>query len=152
GRPRRVLRGFSPKVDDALASADGDKALATFLSEIRMRKDAVEIAELHAVVASTRRGFEDVIRRLPQATSEREVEGVFGLRARVEGNDVGSGTIAAAGARACVLHYTRNNGRIEKGELLLLDAGVEGNALYTADITRTLPISGRFSPEQRAVY
>ena len=152
GRARRVLRGFSPKVDDALAPADGDKALATFLSELRMRKDAVEIAELRAVVASTRRGFEDVIRRLPHATSEREVEGVFGVRARVEGNDVGYGTIAAAGPRACVLHYTRNNGRIEKGELLLLDAGVEGNALYTADITRTLPISGRFSPEQRAVY
>ncbi|HET9622268.1 MAG TPA: M24 family metallopeptidase, partial [Kofleriaceae bacterium] len=68
------------------------------------------------------------------------------------GNDVGYGTIAAAGAHACTLHYTSNDGRIEDGELLLLDAGVENRALYTADITRVLPISGTFTPAQREVY
>ena len=68
------------------------------------------------------------------------------LRARVEGNDVGYGTIAASGPHACVLHWTHNNGEVRAGELLLLDAGVEGNSLYTADITRTLPVSGKFSP------
>jgi Xaa-Pro aminopeptidase len=51
-----------------------------------------------------------------------------------------------------VPHDPRNPGRIAGGDLLLLDAGVEGNALYTADITRTLPITGRFSPEQRTLY
>ncbi|MFN0061091.1 MAG: M24B family metallopeptidase, partial [Myxococcaceae bacterium] len=86
------------------------------------------------------------------ARSEREVEGVFNLRARVEGNDVGYGTIAAAGAHACTLHWTHNDGPVRRGQLLLLDAGVEGHTLYTADITRTLPVSGRFSREQREVY
>jgi Xaa-Pro aminopeptidase len=50
------------------------------------------------------------------------------------------------------LHWKHNDGDIRKGDLLLLDAGIEGNSLYTADITRTLPISGKFTREQRAVY
>jgi Xaa-Pro aminopeptidase len=80
------------------------------------------------------------------------VEGIFNLRARVEGNDVGYGTIAASGSHACVLHWTRNDGPLVPGDLLLLDAGVEGHTLYTADITRTLPLSGKFSKEQREIY
>jgi Xaa-Pro aminopeptidase len=68
------------------------------------------------------------------------------------GNVVGYGTIAASGPHACILHWTKNDGRLHKGTLLLLDAGVEGNSLYTADITRTLPISGTFSKEQRKIY
>jgi Xaa-Pro aminopeptidase len=134
------------------ASGERDKALAVSLSEMRLLKDAQEVKELSAAIASTFRGFEDVIAGLREAKTERTVEGVFGLRARVEGNDVGYGTIAASGAHACVLHWTRNDGPLKKGDLLLLDAGVEGNSLYTADITRTLPISGTFTKEQREIY
>jgi Xaa-Pro aminopeptidase len=162
-RPRRVLRGFSEGVDAALPKSDRDAELAQVLSEIRLVKDGLEIEELKKVVASTKRGFEDVVRSLrrgplapagkPQgARTEREIEGVFYLRARAEGNDVGYGTIAASGANACILHWTRNDARLRKGELLLLDAGVEGTQLYTADVTRTVPISGKFSREQREVY
>ena len=152
-RPTRVLRGFSEKVDAAVTpSGERDKGLAVALSEMRLLKDAQEVKELSASIASTFRGFEDVIASLREAKTERTVEGVFGLRARVEGNDVGYGTIAASGAHACVLHWTRNDGPLKKGDLLLLDAGVEGNSLYTADITRTLPISGTFSREQREIY
>jgi Xaa-Pro aminopeptidase len=152
-RPWRVLRGFSHKVDDVLpAHAERDRELGQALSEMRLIKDAQEVRELQAAIDSTQRGFEDVIRGLRGKATERHVEGIFGLRARVEGNDVGYGTIAAAGHHACVLHWTRNDGKLEEGDLLLLDAGVEGNSLYTADITRTLPISGKFSKEQRAVY
>jgi Xaa-Pro aminopeptidase len=125
-RPARALRGVSAVVDAALPALEGDKDLATFLAEERLIKDAVEIEELRAVIASTHRGFEDVIERLPVARSEREVEGIFGLRARVEGNDVGYGTIAASGAHACVLHYRDNDGRLDPSELLLLDAGWRG--------------------------
>jgi Xaa-Pro aminopeptidase len=152
-RPHRVLRGFSVKVDDVLpAQAERDKAMAQALSEMRLLKDAQELRELQAAIDSTQRGFEDVIRSLKSAKSEREVEGVFNLRARVEGNDTGYNTIAASGAHACVLHWTRNDGAVKKGDLLLLDAGVEAHSLYTADITRTLPVSGRFSKEQREIY
>jgi len=174
--PVRLLRGVDPVVDALLRTdatppvpdgaqtsrqaqetqAERDAALESALSELRLVKDAWEVAELQHAVDVTARGFEDVVRALPQALDsdrgERWVEGVFGLRARVEGNGVGYETIAASGAHACVLHWIRNDGRLRSGDLLLLDAGVEVDSLHTADVTRTLPISGRFSPAQRKVY
>jgi Xaa-Pro aminopeptidase len=149
---QRRVRGISHLIDAKRASGDGDTALATAIAEQRLLKDMSELAALRAVIASTHRGFEDVIASLKTPGTERHAEGLFNLRARVEGNDVGYGTIAASGANACILHWTRNDGRLKNGELLLLDAGVEGTTLYTADITRTVPISGRFSAEQRIVY
>ncbi len=150
--PFRALRGISGVIDGRLKpQSDRDTAFGQHLSELRLVKDAAEVAELAAAVASTKRGFEDVIQRLSIARSEREIEGVFGLRARWEGNDVGYSTIAACGSHACVLHWTKNNGAVRPDDLLLLDAGVEGTSLYTADITRTLPISGTYSAAQREV-
>ncbi|MBL8953904.1 MAG: aminopeptidase P family protein [Myxococcaceae bacterium] len=148
-----VLRGLSPETEalcGALNPRDGELAMA--LSELRLYKDALEVQELKKAIASTQRGFEDVIRGLKRFGSEREVEGTFFMRARTEGHDVGYGTIAASGQHACTLHWTHNDGKLKRSDLLLLDAGVEGNSLYTADITRTLPISGRFSKVQREVY
>ncbi|MFD9354034.1 aminopeptidase P family protein [Streptomyces sp. NPDC060031] len=136
------------------AATDGE--LAAALSELRLVKDAWEVEQLQLAVDHTTAGFEDVVRALPRALAhprgERWIEGVFGLRARAEGNGTGYDTIAASGAHACVLHWIRNDGRLNGDELLLLDAGVETDTLYTADITRTLPLSGRFSPVQRQVY
>ena len=60
--------------------------------------------------------------------------------------------IAAAGAHACTLHWIRNDGVVGAEDLVLIDAGVEVDSLYTADVTRTLPASGRFSEPQRRVY
>jgi len=149
----RVLRGVDPHIDGTLPpAAERDAEFAAALAEMRLIKDAYEIAQLESAIASTHRGFEDVVRALPASKTERYVEGVFGLRARVEGNDVGYGTIAASGAHACTLHWTKNDGALRPEDLLLLDAGVEANTLYTADITRTIPIGGRFSREQREVY
>ncbi|MFH8553137.1 aminopeptidase P family protein [Streptomyces celluloflavus] len=137
-------------------NAATDTELATALSELRLVKDAWEVEQLQLAVDHTTTGFEDVVRALPGALAhprgERCVEGVFGLRARAEGNGTGYETIAASGAHACVLHWIRNDGRLNRDELLLLDAGVETDTLYTADITRTLPLSGRFNPVQRQVY
>jgi len=135
-----------------IRNVEDDPELATFLSEMRLIKDEYEINELRACCEITKRGFEDVIRILPRARSEREIEAAFWTRARIEGNDVGYLTIAASGEHACTLHWTRNHGEVRPGDLLLLDAGVEVESLYTADVTRTLPIAGRFSGEQRAVY
>ena len=154
--PWRALRGHSDRVDDALPARSRDTELAQALGEMRLVKDAHEIAELQAVIDSTLRGFEDAVRALADGgtedKTERHIEGVFHMRARLEGNDTGYGTIAACGAHACILHWQRNDGPLVPGQLLLLDAGVEGNSLYTADITRTLPINGTFSREQREIY
>ncbi|MCW2570751.1 MAG: peptidase [Frankiales bacterium] len=151
----RVLSGFDARVESLFeTSDDADAELAVFLSEQRLVKDDHEVAQLQEAVDATILGFEDVVRQLPAAvqTSERWIEGVFGLRARVEGNDVGYGSICAAGTHACILHWTHNDGDVRDGELVLLDMGVEGHELYTADITRTLPVNGTFTPRQREVY
>ncbi len=155
--PVRVVRGYDPDVEAALTdkvTAERDAELTEFLSELRLVKDEFEIGELQQACDSTTRGFEDVVTSLDKAvaTSERWIEGTFFLRARVEGNDVGYGSICAAGPHATTLHWVRNDGPVRPGELLLLDAGVETRTLYTADVTRTLPISGTFSPLQRRIY
>lgn len=153
GRPSRLRRGIDPSLDARHPSTEErDAEFATVLSEMRLIKDDLEIRELERAMASTARAFDDVMRALRGLTKEREVEGIFSLRARVEGNDTGYGTIAAAGAHACTLHWTRNDGALEPTDLLLLDAGVEAETLYTADVTRTVPIGGRFSDAQREIY
>jgi len=130
--------------------------LLSDIAELRLIKDKYEIAELQKAVDITARGFNDMIRSFPAATSvrrgERIVESAFYGRARLEGNELGYGTIAAAGANACVLHWMKNNGDVRPGDLILIDAGVEVESMYTADITRTLPINGKFSPAQLKIY
>jgi Xaa-Pro aminopeptidase len=149
-----VRRGFDADVDGLISPNADDAMLATTLSDLRLVKDDWEIAQLSDAVAATVQGFEDVVRELgnARATSERWIDGTFWRRARVDGNDVGYTSIAAAGEHACVLHWTHNDGPVRDGDLLLMDAGVENRALYTADVTRTLPINGRFSEPQRRVY
>jgi Xaa-Pro aminopeptidase len=149
-----TLRGFDAGVDALHDPSEEDEELANTLSELRLVKDDFEVSQLQTAIDFTVKGFEDVVRALPSAEGrgERVIEGVFNLRARVEGNDVGYDTIAASGSHATTLHWTRNNGEVRRGDLLLLDAGVECDNLYTADVTRTMPISGTFSPAQRRVY
>jgi Xaa-Pro aminopeptidase len=153
--PKAVVRGFDASVDAQVSSEDdADHALLEVLSELRLTKDDFEVAQLQLAIDYTTKGFEDVVRALPTAVNrgERVIEGVFNLRARVEGNDVGYDTIAASGSHATILHWTKNDGVVRSGDLLLLDAGVECHNLYTADVTRTLPINGTFSPVQRKMY
>ncbi|KPC82334.1 MULTISPECIES: aminopeptidase P family protein [Streptomyces] len=155
--PVRNVRGHDAGIEAALTdkvTAERDEELRVFLSEARLVKDAFEVAELQKACDATARGFEDVVKVLDkaEATSERYIEGTFFLRARVDGNDIGYGSICAAGPHATTLHWVRNDGAVRSGELLLLDAGVETNELYTADVTRTLPINGTFSPLQRKIY
>jgi Xaa-Pro aminopeptidase len=149
-----VLRGIEATVDILVVENEDDGTLAETLSELRLVKDDYEVDRLQEAVDMTVAGFEDVVRALPSAIgrSERVIEGVFNLRARVDGNDVGYNTIAAVGSHATVLHWTRNDGDVQAGDLLLLDAGVECHDLYTADVTRTLPVSGTFSEPQRQIY
>jgi Xaa-Pro aminopeptidase len=148
------LDGFA--AGDADLVVDEDAALTQFVSELRLIKDEYEIAEMKHAVAVTASGFDDVIRDLPRAIEhprgERIVEGVFHQRARNDGNWEGYDTIAASGPHACYLHWTRNDGAVLPGDLILIDAGVEADSLYTADITRTLPVSGTFTEVQRRVY
>ena len=142
--------------DSSETLRDADDELAHFLSTLRLVKDEWEIRQMRDAIEATANGFDAVIAALPDALErgrgERWVEGVFGLRARHQGNGVGYDSICAAGNHANTLHWIKNTGDITDGDLLLLDAGVEVDSLFTADITRTLPANGRFSEAQRQVY
>ncbi len=133
-----------------------DEGLAEALSEIRLTKDSWEVNEMREAVRVTREGFDNIIASFPRAIDhrrgERVVEGAFGATAREEGNGLGYDTIAAAGNHANTLHFTDNDGPVRADQLILVDAGVEVDSLYTADITRTLPVSGTFTEDQAEVY
>src|SRR5690606_4498 len=148
------LSAFAPSDEDVALGKDA--ALVGFASELRLVNDAYEIAEMRHAVDITARGFDDIVHALPDAAThargERVVEGVFHRRAREDGNGEGYDTISASGPHACYLHWTRNDGAVVPGDLILVDAGVEADSLYTADITRTLPVNGKFSDVQRRVY
>jgi Xaa-Pro aminopeptidase len=155
-KPAVVIRGEDPAIDKLVAVHERDNDLVIFTSEQRLIKEQYEIDQLQQAVDATGRGFNDMIKVLQTATThergERVVEGAFYARARAEGNDLGYNTIAAAGSHACVLHWVRNDGRVKNGELMLIDAGVEMDSYYTADITRTVPVNGKFTAAQRELY
>ncbi|GAA0294980.1 aminopeptidase P family protein [Kineococcus aurantiacus] len=158
----RLVPDADPAVTAAVTPLRGEVAegaddeFVTALSELRLVKDTWEVEQLRQAVAASARGFEEIVRALPRAVGhprgERVVEAVFDGTARVEGNAVGYETISAAGDHACTLHWIRNDGAVTPGQLLLVDAGVEVDSLYTADITRTLPVDGTFTEPQRRVY
>lgn len=133
-----------------------DAALVEAVSELRLVKDAHEVEQMREAVAATIAGFEEVVRNLARAVEhrrgERVIETTFDAHARLEGNTVGYETIAAAGEHATTLHWIRNDGVVRTGELVLLDAGVEVDSLYTADVTRTLPVDGEYTEVHRRVY
>ncbi len=152
-----VLRGEDSDVDSAVKDRKKkDPELAQWLSQARLIKDSFEIAEMQAAVDSTNLGFADMVRVFPAATAtkrgERIIEAAFFGRARIEGNELGYDSIVASGSHACILHWIRNDGDVTPGDLILIDAGVEMDSHYTADITRTLPINGKFTEAQRKIY
>ncbi len=151
----RVLRGLSSSVDRMVTPDAGlDDDLARVASEMRLVKDDWEVAELQEACDITALGFEDCVREWDRVIEhgERWLEGTFFRRARTMGNDIGYDSIVAGGEHATTLHWIENSGPITPGELVLLDMGVEGRNLYTADVTRTLPVDGTFTPLQRELY
>jgi len=152
-----IIRGQDLKIDQLVDS--NPELEAEFLntnSILRMIKDEYEMEQMQQAVDATTRGFADMVKVFPAATSkprgERVIESAFYGRARIEGNENGYSPIVAAGSHACILHWIKNDGDVLIDDLVLIDAGVELDSHYTADITRTFPVSGRFSKEQRIIY
>ncbi|WP_245644529.1 aminopeptidase P family protein [Nocardioides jensenii] len=151
----RVLRGVDAKVDGTVSGdEERDRDFARVLSEMRLVKDDWELGELAEACDITTLGFEDSVRDWENVLKygERWIEGTFFRRARAMGNDIGYDSIVGGGSHATTLHWIENSGPVTPGELLLLDMGVEGTNLYTADVTRTIPVDGTFTPLQRDLY
>ena len=152
GRNARGVLGLDPKVDELIADDDGE--LERHLARKRLVKDEYEIGQLREAACAAIEGFEAVGRSLEEVIryGEAFVEGLFTQYARTRGRGVAYTPIAGGGGNATVLHWFKNDGGVRPGELLLLDAGVEGPELYSSDVTRTLPVSGRFTTAQKDIY
>ena len=122
------------------------------LQGLRSVKDPEEIAHIQHACNITEKGFRRVLRFVKPGVWEYEIEAEFAhefLRNRSKG--FAYTPIIASGTNSNVLHYIENNQQCQAGDMLLLDVGAEyGN--YASDMTRTLPVSGRFSKRQRTVY
>jgi Xaa-Pro aminopeptidase len=152
-----LVRGQDPAIDKLVVEdAESEKEFLNYISVMRAVKDKYEIDEMQKAIDASVRGFADMVRIFPAATAvprgERVVEAAFYGRARLEGNDNGYPSVVASGAHACILHWIKNDGDVLPGDLILIDAGVEVESHYTADITRTFPVNGKFTQAQRNIY
>ncbi len=117
----------------------------------RQVKSDAELALLGRAVEITVEAFEAALRRVPSAGREHQIQATLEFVMRDRGARPGFDSIVAAGDHATVLHYRANDAPIPRDSLLLIDAGAEVEG-YTADLTRTVPVSGVFSETQRALY
>jgi len=126
--------------------------LAPFITELRTLKEPEEIAQIQRACNLTNDGFRRVLKFVKPGVMEYEVEAEFTHEfIRQGGQGHAYSPIIASGSSACILHYNSNDNMCNDGELLLMDVGAEyGN--YAADMTRTIPVNGKFTPRQRQVY
>ncbi|MBI3414456.1 MAG: aminopeptidase P N-terminal domain-containing protein [Verrucomicrobia bacterium] len=125
--------------------------LARIMHRLRAVKSPLEIELLRAACFITKAGFERVCKFVRPGVNEMEIEAEFAHEFIRRGGGFAYTPIIASGANACVLHYIENDQPCRKGDLLLLDVGAS-YANYNADLTRTIPVSGRFTRRQRQVY
>jgi Xaa-Pro aminopeptidase len=119
--------------------------------ELRLRKSAAELAWMEKAAKVTGEAFREVYRLTKPGLAEYQLRAVFPFIYGIHGGDWAFETIVAAGANACTLHYVSCRDRLKKGELVLFDAGAE-MGFYAADVTRTIPVDGRFTKRQEQVY
>ncbi len=142
-----------PTLVEAIEAGDVEVRNAAFeIGELRLVKSAGEIERLRQAVAATGVGLSDAMRQAHAGMAEFQIEAVieFGFFRRGAAR-VGFPSIVGAGANSCVLHYMHNNGGSQDGDLVVCDVGAEFG-MYTADVTRTFPVNGRFSARQREIY
>jgi len=125
--------------------------LARLLHQIRVVKTPVEIELLKEAVAITEKGFRRLLRFVKPGVNECEIEAELAREFIRRRGKFAYNPIIASGVNACTLHYNQNDQPCRKGDLLLLDVAAS-YANYNADLTRTIPVSGKFTRRQKAVY
>jgi Xaa-Pro aminopeptidase len=125
--------------------------LARIMHQLRVVKNPAEVQRIRAACELTGRGFRRVLRFVRPRVNEREVQAEFAREFIREGGDFAYPPIIAGGSNNCILHYNANDQVCRSGELLLLDVAASRDG-YMSDLTRTIPVNGRFTRRQRAVY
>jgi len=126
-------------------------ALSHLLHDLRLYKSRGELRVMRKSARIAAEAHVRAMRATRPGMNEHEVEAELLHEFRRHGAVPSYEPIVGGGANACVLHYRANNAALRDGDLLLIDAGAEYQC-YASDITRTFPVNGRFSPEQRAIY
>lgn len=128
------------------------KNIYYYISELRTIKQEEEIEEIRKAISITKCGIEKMMENAKSNMMEYEIEAYFDYVLTSEGvKDKAFKTIAAAGKNATVLHYSENNSKCGEDDLILFDLGAQTN-YYNADISRTFPVSGKFTERQKRVY
>lgn len=126
--------------------------LRTVLDELRTRKDAAELALMRQAIDATVEAHRTVMRSLEPGWHEYEIEALVEYTFKRSGAEYPAfPSIVGSGENSVILHYETNRRRTEPGDLVVIDVGAEVRG-YAADVTRTIPVSGTFSAEQRAIY
>lgn len=126
--------------------------VARTLHELRLFKDEHELERMRRAAAITKEAHVEAMRRARPGVNEAEIDALLEYTFRKHGCTGPAYTpIVAGGANACILHYVENRRPLRDGDLVLIDAGAEFD-YYACDVTRTFPVNGRFSAEQRAIY
>jgi Xaa-Pro aminopeptidase len=125
--------------------------LAPLMHQLRVVKSAPEVAAIQAACDLTGRGFKRVCRFVKPGVNEAEIEAEFAHEFIRHRGQFAYPPIIASGANNNILHYNQNDQPCKKGELLLLDVAA-GRGNYLSDLTRTIPVSGRFTRRQKQVY
>lgn len=155
--PRRAVNGFVREYEfagRALKELPGVEleSIANRLSEMRKRKTEAEVALLQKAIDITGEAQRDIMTNLRPGMYEFEVQAILEAAFTRNGAErPGFPSIVGSGIYSTILHYNENHKKIDDGDLVVCDIGAE-YSLYTADITRTFPASGKFTPRQRAVY
>lgn len=122
------------------------------ISSLRVIKNEDEIKNIKKAIKITQDGIELMMKNARPSMKEYELEAYFDFQLTKNGiKDKAFKTIAAAGKNATILHYDKNNGEIKDGDLILFDLGAQ-YGYYSADISRTFPVNGKFTDRQKDVY
>jgi len=125
--------------------------LAPHLHNLRFCKNPLEVKQIKQAIDVTARGFRRVLKMVKPGITEYEIEAEWAKEFIKRRCKFAYTPIVASGGNACVLHYLQNDQTCRKGELLLMDVGA-CYANYNADLTRTIPVSGKFTRRQKQVY
>ena len=159
GKERIFVHGNDNRIRnevDRILQATGQQAgiqdIQPVLEEHRVIKDEWEIAQLRQAVDVTVKAHQYVLRTVEPGQAEYEVQAEIEYIFRRNGLTPGFSSIVGSGPNSCLLHHTRNDRTMKDGDLLLMDIGAASLGGYSADVTRTIPVNGTFSPEQREIY
>ncbi len=122
------------------------------IHEMRVVKDKWEIYQLRNAVEVTSMAHRRAMKTVAPGQREYDVQAEIEYVFKKNGLSPGFPSIVGSGENATVLHYRDNERKMEDGDLLLMDVGAESRGGYVADVTRTIPVNGRFTPEQRELY